>query len=918
MILTDLIPDVESLLASVAGEPARRAFPRAAIVRALVEAGAGKLLHVGRSLTECLDLPDVRQDTGWSCGAAALQTVAQYFGVGPDDEAKWRELLGTDPQAGTRPDELERGAAACGLHTQADDGMSIDDLRKLAGAGRPVLCPMQADDPAGESSGHWVVVRGVTDAGDVRLHDPVSGPTEMAGDEFLDRWHDTDADGTEYVRYGLAVWDPARELTECGGEGGKPGPCPDGAGSTATPAASPPTVSAMTGAMPTGARQKLEAGMEALRGKRGKELAAGIKALKGEVRQQIASEVAAEVTPKLAGLAGDLAKETGLPERAFAKLEQQAGDVIGKHIARTAWDDDYSYLADSIRSGEQDLLGGDLFTERPFDRDNIQDAIDERIGGIVSRADEYWENQLRKQFGDDDEAYDAAFDKVDWGAKTDALYATILDRVSERLLPKKESLTPVPECGGEGGKPGPCPDGAAGTTSASKPAARPDKAKARREHVEQLLGHGLDVAAGAKDAVARLGADAWKALAPAAQQSAATAWAAGKAIHDKAMIGFHAGKAMVEETAKQRGLPVEHAERVAKIIGIADQVLAWTTTFPAVTALTGSPVAGKAAAFLPMASLGYLAYSTARNPLATVKAARAVMARGLTKHESLEAKEMTTADQSDNAAALLQRLADNSGDEWYQALVAAGLDMTGGDLAQAIDLADRAYNEQSTQTDDEGEDLLECGGEGGKPGPCPEPGGDAPASKKSRKPAAAKANNKAAKPVAEEQPNAKAARAKAAHKMVDKTIQRYAEEHNEPAFAKAMGGTSFPDGEAVDVVLPGDTGAVGHGIELKTMVDNGNNKITMKRSAMDRKLKWERKQKAPIHTVVLDDSAVFNANGEGQHDESKRRIFYRRGVGSFRVNGMHEVKDLAELKTLMNTPNKKLPAAAQRTDGGTR
>lgn len=167
----------------------------------------------------------------------------------------------------------------------------------------------------------------------------------------------------------------------------------------------------------------------------------------------------------------------------------------------------------------------------------------------------------------------------------------------------------------------------------------------------------------------------------------------------------------------------------------------------------------------------------------------------------------------------------------------------------------------------------------------------------------------------EQQPSEKALRAKAAHVMVDKVIQRYSEEHNEPKFAKAMGGVSFPNGEAVDVALPGDNGVVAHGIELKTMVKNANNKITMKRSAMERKAAWERKNKAPFHTVVLDDHQVFNAKGEGQHDESKRRIFYRRGYGSFRVGSMHEVKDLAELRQMMNMKEGQLPPAARRVPG---
>jgi hypothetical protein len=156
-------------------------------------------------------------------------------------------------------------------------------------------------------------------------------------------------------------------------------------------------------------------------------------------------------------------------------------------------------------------------------------------------------------------------------------------------------------------------------------------------------------------------------------------------------------------------------------------------------------------------------------------------------------------------------------------------------------------------------------------------------------------------------------RAKAAHVMVDKTIQRYAEEHNEPRVAKELGGISFPNSEPIDIAIAGDDGVLKHGIELKTMVKNANGKITMKGDAIARKKSWERKNKAQIHTLVIDDSAVMNAKGEGKHDESKRKIYYANGYGSFRIGSLHEVKGgWNEVKTLMNTPYKKLPLGAQK------
>ncbi len=153
-------------------------------------------------------------------------------------------------------------------------------------------------------------------------------------------------------------------------------------------------------------------------------------------------------------------------------------------------------------------------------------------------------------------------------------------------------------------------------------------------------------------------------------------------------------------------------------------------------------------------------------------------------------------------------------------------------------------------------------------------------------------------------------RAKAAHVMVDKDIQRYAEEHNEPAAAKALGGLSFKDNEPVDIVI-GSGGIVQHGVELKTIVKNANAKITMKGDALAKKRTWARNNKATFHTVVLDDSKVFNANGPGKHDESKRVIYYRRGAGSFRVANMFQCKDMDEARSMMDTPTKKLPKGAK-------
>lgn len=207
-----------------------------------------------------------------------------------------------------------------------------------------------------------------------------------------------------------------------------------------------------------------------------------------------------------------------------------------------------------------------------------------------------------------------------------------------------------------------------------------------------------------------------------------------------------------------------------------------------------------------------------------------------------------------------------------------------------------------------------CGGKGGTPGPCPE-GSHAPTGikEKSAPPAPTvrkPLTRKPAPPPPAPTPKTKSEIAKASAVRVDKHIQRYSEEHNEPMLAKALKGSSLKDNEPVDVLTT--IGGKKHGIELKTMVSNTNNKLTMKRSAMELKAAWERKNKAPVHTVVFDDRKVFNAKGPGVHDYSQRKILYRRGYGSFRVDKMHEV--VGGMKGLMNllaTAKRALPIGAK-------
>lgn len=241
------------------------------------------------------------------------------------------------------------------------------------------------------------------------------------------------------------------------------------------------------------------------------------------------------------------------------------------------------------------------------------------------------------------------------------------------------------------------------------------------------------------------------------------------------------------------------------------------------------------------------------------------------------------------------------------------------DVDRAIELSHQAMEEndkgdESAITNQQSHFFIagvcvNCGGVGGKPGPCPTGVREEetiPKPRTSHSPPKTEEMK-----VAEREPSEKAKRAIAAHKMVNKEIQRYAEEVSEPRLAAMLKGKSLPDNEPVDVETEKD------GVELKTMVleRNQEEKITMDSYAQIRKINWERETGKTFHTVVSDDRLVYNANGEGEHDESKRIYYYRRGVaGSARIDSLYRCESAEELQRLIAMKDSELPKSARRTD----
>lgn len=165
-------------------------------------------------------VPDVRQSTTYSCGAAALQAVLNYYGV-HKRERDLMDMLKTTEEAGTSPDNIVRVAKELGFQVNARENLDYADLVKAYREGIPVICDIQAWTAAPPEKrawasdwedGHYVVLLGA-DEQFIYVEDPSLLGTRgiIPKQEFIDRWHDYEGappfDPTDraYVRLGIFI-----------------------------------------------------------------------------------------------------------------------------------------------------------------------------------------------------------------------------------------------------------------------------------------------------------------------------------------------------------------------------------------------------------------------------------------------------------------------------------------------------------------------------------------------------------------------------------------------------------------------------------------------------------------------------------------------------------------------------------------
>lgn len=159
-----------------------------------------------------IELPDVRQETDYSCGASAFQAIAEMYGVGPEDESWYRDALDSDENEGTSPNNIRELADQLGLHSIAKSGMTADELKAMLDKRIPVMLLIQAwGDPATygkDDNGHYVVAIGYTED-ELIVEDPSLRMTRgyIAWEDLDKRWHDV-GEGQKYDHWGMAITKP--------------------------------------------------------------------------------------------------------------------------------------------------------------------------------------------------------------------------------------------------------------------------------------------------------------------------------------------------------------------------------------------------------------------------------------------------------------------------------------------------------------------------------------------------------------------------------------------------------------------------------------------------------------------------------------------------------------------------------------
>ncbi len=152
------------------------------------------------TMASLIAVPQVKQETDYTCGVAALQAILEYFGCHTDQMTLARHLHAA-PLVGTSYRSIEKYCLANDFSVKISTGMTVEQLQQLIAQGQPVICLIQARQgeetleewPQIWQNGHYVVAVGA-DADNFYFMDPSTGGRNqrIGQQEFSLRWHDID------------------------------------------------------------------------------------------------------------------------------------------------------------------------------------------------------------------------------------------------------------------------------------------------------------------------------------------------------------------------------------------------------------------------------------------------------------------------------------------------------------------------------------------------------------------------------------------------------------------------------------------------------------------------------------------------------------------------------------------------------
>ncbi|MFZ2150899.1 MAG: cysteine peptidase family C39 domain-containing protein [Candidatus Absconditicoccaceae bacterium] len=157
-----------------------------------------------------LNFPERRQTYNYDCGACALQSVLNYYGIDVREDIIMK--LANTTKDGTPIGGIERTSHKYGLQTTIEH-MTISKIKKYVDQNIPVIVVLQArsdkkhiDWENDWVDGHYVVAIGY-DKDKLYFEDPSSiYRTYLLNQEFKNRRHDVDINNKEYIHYGIVIY----------------------------------------------------------------------------------------------------------------------------------------------------------------------------------------------------------------------------------------------------------------------------------------------------------------------------------------------------------------------------------------------------------------------------------------------------------------------------------------------------------------------------------------------------------------------------------------------------------------------------------------------------------------------------------------------------------------------------------------